>query len=305
MTRIFSIGAVLFANRLAESLAVSMRPMLRTAARTKTLLLEVVAEGESLGGQSLLQAGTTLQHWGAEHDLQAGLTAIPAEPAMLQVSSTLQGWGAPLSLQGELPIVNLKPVFSSLQHWGDPHVSMVEVSSSGAQVLQDASSEIGSTLQGFGAQVASQQQVPSEPMLLQSRVSLDHWGDRWHHGPDEISAAPSLLQTAEDQPEAETDSIGDWKEPPSLAQLLAPRVSRNDVAWALWGMPFPSMRRVTHLAPHHIGLLFMILCAFALALIPGVKTTVSSAAAASTSRLYCRASASAVYTLQQCTDRGS
>lgn len=304
MTRIFSIGAVVFfANRLSESHAVSM---LRSVARTKTLLMEIVAEDESIMGHSLLQAGATLEHWGAQHDLQAGLTVIPTEPAMLQVSSTLQGWGAPLTLQGELPIVDLKPAFSSLQRWGDPHVSMVEVSSSGAQVVQDESSQIGSTLQGFGAlESGSQEQVPAEPVLLQSSVSLDHWGGRWHRGPEGFGAAPSLLQTAEDQPEAEIESVGDWKEPPSLAELLAPRISRSDATWALWGMPFPSMRRVTHLAPHHIGLLCVILCAFALALIPGVKTKLSSAAAASTSRLCGRGAAAAVYTLQQCTDRGS
>jgi len=292
MTRIFSIGAVVFfANRLSESHAVSM---LRSVARTKTLLMEIVAEDESIMGHSLLQAGATLEHWGAQHDLQAGLTVIPAEPAMLQVSSTLQGWGAPLTLQGELPIIG------GLQRWGDPHVSMVEVSSSGAQVVQDESSQIqGSTLQGFGAQDESSQ-IPAEPVLLQSRVSLDHFGAQ-----EEFRAAPSLLQTAEDQPEAETESVGDWKEPPSLAELLAPRISRSDATWALWGMPFPSMRRVTHLAPHHIGLLCVILCAFALALIPGVKTKLSSAAAASTSRLCGRGAAAAVYTLQQCTDRGS
>lgn len=279
--------------------------MLRSIARAKKIAVEVVAEDESIVGQSLLQAGATLQHWGAEHELQAGLTAIPAEPAMLQVSSTLQGWGTPLPMQGEIPFVDLKPVFSSLQRWGDPHVSVVEVHSSGAQVLQDDSSQVGSTLQGFGAQIASQQQVPAEPMLLQSSVSLVHFGDRLHQEPEESAAAPSLLQTAEDQPAAEIESVGDWKEPPSLAELLAPRISRNDVAWALWGNPFPSIRRVTHLAPHHIGLLCMLLCAFALGLIPGVKTKVSNAAAASTSRLCGHGAAAAAYTLQQCTDRGS
>lgn len=301
MTSNFRIYAVLSVSHLTGSIAVSM---LRSVARTKTLLSEVVAEDESLVGQSFLEAGATLQRWGAQHVSQDSSDDITPEPTMLQVSSTLQGWGAPLPLQGELPIVGLKPVFSSLQRWGDPHVSMVEVHSWGAQVSRDQSSQAGSTLQGFGVQVASQQDVPIESTLLQSMVSLDHWGDRWHLVSEEVGMAPSLLQTAEDQPEAETESVGNWKEPPSLSELLTPRI-RNDAEWALWGVQFPSMRRVTHFAPRHIGLLCMLLLAFAVALIPGVKTKCSSAVAASTSRLCGHGAAAAVYTLQQCTDRGS
>jgi len=261
------------------------------AADAQLLFTEAVATDEILVSRSLLRAGEVLQRWGAQHASEAGLSALPVEPALLEVGSTLQSWGKPVLVQ-------------------------VEVQASGAPVAHDDTS-LQSSLQKWGAQLPSRTEIPAVDgaSFLQASASLERWGGKWRRP----SGGISLLQMTPKGEKSEVVDEEDEDRDPgaSLAELLAPTEAPSDEDGT---RPFGRALRlpvsVLILPLRYIALL-CVLAGMAVALLNQIATgcmltpslegpqPVGAASPAFGGRARSSEKVCLSQVIQQCTDRGS